>query len=422
MSDTTTNGVNLPAVQQMREQLPTLLQTHLPWMQEKHDRADELLESITPIKDDEELEDAIAKLAAVSKVYSAISEKRKQMTEITDAFKDIVMEYERPFNTDAKSKSKYIERRKYVEDYQQKKLDERRKQEADAAKRKELENHKVDLKAKMLENLSSMVVNAVKRVDAGSKEYFDAATLEDFDKKADAYKNNRPKLKQSEYDACFSNIPVKLEIVGTDWNISEFVKEVQQEQPFEIWNNSLVEALAPILNEWRARIPDLKKQKQDLADAAKKSQEEADALAAKQKAENDQQFNQRQQELDKVAEEHKTQIQEQANTEKIGNEFAAQAATQNMADGGSVKLVAKFTDPKTTPKALMSVMYHVFSSEKFQGIQKRDSKTKKLLFDDKGRPIYIDAIQWWLDQYVRDCNASVEGLQLFEDSKVTIRN
>lgn len=416
---TTTTGVNLPAVIQMREQLPALLQTHLPWMQEKHDRADELLESITPIKDDEELEDAIAKLAAVSKVYSAISEKRKQMTEITDAFKDIVMEYERPFNTDAKSKSKYIERRKYVEDYQQKKLDERRKQEADAAKRKELENHKVDLKAKMLENLSSMVVNAVKRVDAGSKEYFDAATLEDFDKKADAYKNNRPKLKQSEYDACFQ-VTFNFDLIKPD-AVALFVDDVKKEQPFEIWNNSLVEALAPILNEWRARIPDLKKQKQDLADAAKKSQEEADALAAKQKAENEQQFNQRQQQLDKVAEDQKAQIQEQANTDKVGNELAAQASTWGMTDAGAVKLVLKFTDPKLIPKALMGIIYHVMAHPDFGGIQKRDGK-KKLMVDDKGRPVYIDEVQKWIDFYLKNCNAQVEGTQVFEDSKVTIRS
>lgn len=413
----TTNTTTLPALIPMREQLPSLLEKNLPLLQKYKSRADQVLAELTEPTNDEEMEDFISSLAAVRDVYTRNSELRKQMTEITDAFKDIVMEYER--DLDPKSdKSKYSQKKKLLEQYQQKKLEQRRKEEQEIAKRKEIENHKVDLRAKMLENLSQMVIASVKRVDAGSKDYFETATIEDFDKKAEVYKTNKPKLKQADYDACFQ-VTFNFELVKPD-EFALYVNEVQKEETFEKWNAAFVEAISPIINEWRARIPDLKQQKLQLAEAKKKGDEDAQRLAEEQKKINDEQFQQRQQQLDQVAKEQQQHIQEGANLQKMSNEFAAQASAQQMDDVGGTRLVLKFTDPKLIPKALMNIIYHCMSHEKFPGIQRRD-KSKKLMVDDKNRPVYVDEVQAWIDFFLKNCNASIEGTQIFEDSKTIIR-
>lgn len=418
MESNTTTTTTLPALVPMREQLPSLLEKNMPLMEKFKTRADAVLNELTKPTNDEEMEDFISSLAAVRDVYNRNCELRKQMTEITDAFKDIVMEYER--DLDPKSdKSKYSQKKKLLEQYQQEKLEQRRKEEQEIAKKKEIENHKVDLRAKMLENLSQMVIASVKRVDSGSKDYFDTATVEDFDKKAEVYKTNKPKLKQQDYETCFNGMPNKDLMSQVDYG--RFVVEVQQEETFEKWNAAFIEAISPIINEWRARIPDLKQQKLQLAEAKKKGDEEAQRLAEEQKKINDEQFQQRQQQLDQVAKEQQQHIQEGANLQKMSNEFQAQASAQQMDDVGGVKLVAKFDDPAKTPKAFMGVLYHVFSHADFPGIQKRDPKTKKLMVDDKNRPVYVDHVQWWLDWYVKNCNANVDGLKVYEDSKVVVR-
>lgn len=423
MENTTTNGVNLPApVKEMRETLPALLEKSIPWMEAKHQAADDLLNTIPDvITSDEEAEDVTAKLAAVRSVGTALSERRMEMTKITDAFKDVLMAYERPF--DAKSdKSKYNQRRKILEAWQQKKLEERRKQEQEALKRKELENLKVDLRAKILQALNDNLIDTKKRADDYARNLFATLEVENFDTHAEAFKKQKPKLKIETYNKCFEP-PVDLQdktkqFFGSPEAFDMFLTELQKEETYDKWNNLIQEAVAPILNEWRAKIPELK---QECIAKSKASEEERLRLEEDRKKRDEEERQKKQKEIDQEAFIKSAQIQEDAQVGKMSNEFAAQATMQNMDEGGAVKLVAKFTDPKLTPKALISVIYHVFASEKFQGIQKRDSKTKKLLFDDKNRPVYIDAIQWWLDQYIKDCNAAVDGLQLFEDSKVTIR-
>lgn len=418
MEQPTTTTLPVP-VEKMKD-LPKLVESYIPLLVKWSKKADAALDQIGPIADDDDeaAENAVAILAAVRDVYNATMNKRKEMTEITDAFKDMVMEYERPFNPEAKAKSKYNEKRKFIEDFQQRKLDKKRAEETEALKKKEIENHKVDLRAKMLENLGQMLVNAVKRVDSGSKDYFDAATVDDFDKKAEAYKNNNPKLKQTEYEACFNGMPNKELISQVDY--AKFVVEVQQTETYEKWNTAFVEGVSPIINEWRARIPDLKQQKVALAEAAKKSTEDAARLAEEQKKKNDESFNQRQQQLDQAAEDNKKAVQEDASLQKMGNEFQAQAIMQNLEDAGGYKYVAKFSDPKLIPKAFMAVVIHCMQHPDFPGIQKRD-KSKKLMVDDKGRPVYVEEVQAWLDFFLKHVNADVEGLKIFEDAKVVVR-
>lgn len=413
----------LPApVQSMREQLPVLLERNLPLLEKWSKKADAALDQITTISSAEEAEEANAILAAVRDVYKASNEKRMEMTEITDAFKDIVMEFERPFNPDAKAKNKYNEKKKVLEAWHQSEHDRIMREKAEAAKRKDLENLKVDLKAKILENLNAMVVASIKRVDAGLKDYFDASTLDTFDERAETYKKQRPKLKQADYDGCFNLLP-NVGMISAE-ELGKWYDEIKSEQTYDIWNAAFVEAISPVINEWRAKIPDLKKQLQDVEELRKQDAAKADELKAKQQEEAAKAAETRQAQLDAAEAEQKAKIQEAAEQDKMSNSFAEQAATQTIGDAGKVKLIMKFTDPKLAPKGFLEIVYQVMAHSDFQSqfpvFQKRDAK-KKLMIDDKNRPVYIDSVQWWIDFWLANCDGNISGTTITEDAKITIR-
>ncbi len=410
----------LPAIQPVREQLPALLEKNLPLLEKRKANALAALDEITQITNDEEAEDAVAYLAAVREVYKANNEMRKVMTDMTDAFKDALMEYERDFNPDAKAKNKYNEKKKILEDYNQAKLDRVRAQQAEASKKKEVENFKVDLRSRILEALSNNVVETVKVADNYARTLFASLTLENFDKEAEKFKRAKPKLKIETYEKCFevpNDLMPKAKQLLSPGEFSTFVNEFKLEQTYDIWNTSVQESVAPVMNEWRARIPELK---EELVVKSKASEEEKIRLADERKKRDEQEQADRKVALDKAQEQQKAQIQSDAEVNKMSNNFAAQAAVQSMDDAGGVKLVLKFTEPALTPKALMAIIYHCFSHADFPGIQKRDAK-KKLVVDGKGRQEYIEAIQWWIDFYLKNCDAAVEGTQIFEDAKTIVR-
>jgi hypothetical protein len=418
MTEQTTT--NLPApVETIKEKLPVLLEKNLPLMEKWKGKADSALDSIVQVTNDDEREDANAVLAAVRDVYKATTDKRKEMTDITDAFKDVMMEYERPLDPKAGAKSKYNEKRRLIEEYDQQKLEKRRREETEAAKKKELENLKVDLKAKVLQALSDNVIDTMKKADDYARNLFATLEVDNFDVHAEQFKKQKPKLKKDTYDYCFqypSGFVRDYALMSAE-DYEKFITEIQQDETYDKWNESIQEAVAPILNEWRAKIPDLKA---ECIAKSKASEEDKKRLADERTKRDAEEQRQRQEQLDMVAKQKEEKIQEDASMNKMSNEFAAQAAIQGMEDVGGHKLTLKFTDPKKTPKAFMEILYHCFSHADFPGIQKRD-KTKKLVVDSQGRPEYIEAVQWWIDFFLKNCDAAIDGTQEFKDAKTTIR-
>jgi hypothetical protein len=426
---TTTLTVLPPQVTEM-QRLPQLLEKNIPILNKRKGKAHAALDEIPEkITSKDQAEEAIAILAAVRDVYNANKDMRMEMTNITDEFKDMVMEFERDFNPDAKAKSRYNEKRKVVEAWQQEEHDRVQREKQEAASRKELENLKVDYRAKMLENLTNMVINGTKKVDSGSKDYFEASVVDNFDARAEQYKSQKPKLKQSDYDAAFMR-PVdpigskNMELMSKEDYI-RYVVEVQQEETFDKWNTKFIESISPIINAWRARIHDLKKNLLEVEELRKKDVDAATALQETQKAEVQKQVETRQEQLDVFAQQNKEKIQEESDMQKMSNSFAEQGVVQQAGDAGKTKYVLKFIDPKLAPKGFLEIMYHVMASPEFQEaypvFQKRDAKTKKLLTDDKGRPVYIEAVQWWIDFFLDVSKADITGTKVDQDAKITVR-
>jgi hypothetical protein len=67
------------------------------------------------------------------------------------------------------------------------------------------------------------------------------------------------------------------------------------------------------------------------------------------------------------------------------------------------------------------MIYHVMASKKFVGIQKKDAKLGTPITDEKGNPEYIAAVQWWIDQFLKDVDADIPGTKVFKVAKTIIR-
>jgi len=404
----------LPQLQEIKS-ITTSIEEVLPKLKKGHDNSLAVLSEITAIDSDEAFESANTDLADVRTAFKKMQDMRMSITKKMDDAKDFLMSFEKPISNDAKANNEYNRVRKLMEAYQQKKLEGKRRADAEIVKRKDLENHKVDLKAKMLENLTTNVAETIKAADQYAKTLFDNLPLEIFDEEAGKFSKSKPKLKQDKYDNCFA-VAYRTDLL-TKEEFDAMVAELKQQEPYETWNSAVIEAVSPILNEWRAKIPDIKAEKEKIAAA---QGEEKIRLEAEAKAKSDLELQQRQQSIDQAAKDQKNEIAQAASMDKMSNEFASQAASQNLDDAGKVKLILKFKDPKTTPQALFAIMYHVFSHKDFPGIQKRD-KTKKLIFDDKGRPEYIEPVQWWIDFFMTNCDAHIENTVITEDAKITVR-
>ena len=170
-------------------------------------------------------------------------------------------------------------------------------------------------------------------------------------------------------------------------------------EPFEKWQEEIIKSATPIVNAWRAKIPQLKEDLIKLKNA--KDDDERKRLAAEQQAKAEEEAKRRNSEIQEQHLSTGMAIDSRAELDKLSNSFVEQAANQQMGSTGPTELVLKFVDPKLTPKALTTIIIQCLASPKFPGVQKRDKKTEKLVFDPHGNPEYIPAVQCRIDFFFK---------------------
>jgi hypothetical protein len=409
MSESTT----LPEISKI-ETIVEIAQKHLPRMMAGSEKAVLAMQVIQNIENEEQYENAENLLGRVKSAYEKINELRTEITGPLDEVKKYLMTFERPLGDD--KSSEYTRVRGIMTSYRQAELEKKKELEAKAAYKKHIDDHIVDLKSTVLKWLTDKVIEVAKRTDASSADYFNKSTLEDFDARAEQYMRMKPKMKQEDYDACFKIVYNPALIAEDEFNI--LIHDLKQEQTFDKWNEEVVKVSTPIVNEWRGKIPDLKKKLIELKNASDET--ERARIAAAQKEKEDQEAARRGANLDEQALSANREIESQAGLSKMENSFVEQAVVQQAGDGGPTKLVLKFKDAKDTPQALMTIIYHCLAHKEFPGIQKRDRKGN-LVVDDKGRPEYIDGVQQWINFFLAKCDADIAGTVVYEDSKITIR-
>jgi hypothetical protein len=405
--------------QQPQQTLPQLnteeLNTIIPKLRNSHDKALAVTSSFTEIPDgDEEAYEEVESLCLrLKKTYDDVS--HPLYRKLADRLEPILEEARgliSPFDYKTKTPNEYNRLRGLLSSYKQRELNKKKAVEEAAAKKRERDNQLVDLKTGILKSLNNMVTEKIRKAETGSQAYFDACTLENFDERAEQFKKMKPKLKEQDWEDCF--------IVGAEHKVThEWLNEIKQAESFDKYNDLVMAGATPIINAWRAKIPDLKQELVELSKVAA-DKEASEKLILEQKRKAQQEAARRQAEIDENAKKASQELDTQAGLDKMSNAFAEQATVQQAGDVGSVKYVLKFNDPKKTPQALATIIYHCMAHPDFPGIQKK-TKDKKPAIDDEGRPEYVDAVQWWINFFMTKCDASIDGTDVFEKAKIIIR-
>lgn len=387
------------------------IQKLYPKLQSARDKSITLLDQYTVIENDEQRQLLVDDLVFVRDTYGAMEGKRKGVTELMDEAKKLMMQPEKAVS------DKIDEKKKLIAVYDQAKIDAKKKVEEEARKKKEREDYKVEMTTQVMKRLSNLVVDRIQQVNDGTGKFFKETTLETYDDRAKMLNSMQVKLKPEAWADCFK-IGFMNSLLSMD-ELTEFIDKLKIEESFEKWNESAMKELAPVLNDWKGRLPKLKEDLLALKNA--KDETEKNKLVEQQKQADAAAEKQRQDQLNLFQKEQNLKIEEKQEVEMMGNSFQQQAEVQDVGPVGPVKLIGKFKDDKVWVKALCNMIYQSATNPKFPGIYKRDSKTKEIVMDEHGFPIYNDYAKPYVDFILRYGNVQVDGFEVKEISKTIIR-
>lgn len=387
------------------------VQRHVPRMAKGSMNAVAAMQAITVIESDEDKQKVNDVLVGVRNTYESIKKLREEITKPLDETKSSLMEFEKSLEPDG------IRLRNLISGYDQAKIDAKQKIEEEARIQKEKENHKVDIIARIKKNLADMIIERVRQVQSGSKSYFEACKLEDFDAKAKSFKSFKPVLKREEhYDKCF-NVEYDKNIISETEYAQIFV-DIRADEPYDKYDEAVKLVVIPVLNDWIGRIPDLKQKLIDVKNASDET--ERKRIIDEQNKKSEEEDKVRQDQITNMQQTSDENINREVAVDKMQNEFREQAMTQEVGDTGPVKLILKFKDEKPV-KALTEIMYHCFMSPKFPSIVKVDSKTKLPKMDENGFPVYADWADSLISFFLKNCDVNISGVEIKEIPKVIIR-
>lgn len=358
---------------------------------------------------EENLEEVKQLIVPVRGTYDKMVALRKSMTEQTDALKQFLMTPEKEVEAE-------MERlRSWVQKIEQLKINRNEEAIRIASLNRLREQSKAEIIAKIKLNVTEVIINRCSTVDKESLKFFSEVTdIAEFDKKADTYKSAKWRLKQEEYEKCFI---VSYNTNGlTPVEYKEVSDKLKEDMTYEKINAMYLEKANPILSNWKSKIPQIREEWQN---KFKAGIEERAMLEEESKKRNEVETLRQQEYLN----EQKTSMQASVQTEqvmaKVEADFTEQAVVQSLDKVGPTKKVLKFNSEKPVAE-LAEIIYHCFMHPKFPGIIKRD-KEKKPVLDEQGRMEYHDSVNFFIDFFVKNCDAEIKNTQIFSDSKVIIR-
>lgn len=375
----------------------------MTFLQVRRDAAVTDLQSITTITNEEEAEAANDTLVMAKKLYDQMSARRKAFTDpIKDAIA-IVMEYENAINYTAKSDNEYNRARKVLEDWNQAKLEAKKKAEYDAWLKAEQTKYKVEFKSKIKEQLEDMLTGVNKTLIDGMMNWEAGLTLENFDARVTALKGSQPALRKEHWEKCFRKWGQKPDVMAPAEE-EEYLKVLQDELTYEIYNERYQQIAAPLKNEYLAKVDVIKAH---LEEKAKASEAERKKIEAEKAKEAEAKRISEAKRLDEERKAKQQQIADEADIDKMQADFVQQATTQDL-EAPPKKLVGSFEDVRLWLKPLQACIAKVALSPKFKGILDKSGGPKK-------------EVQWWIDQYVACVGEPLEGLKLEEEAKTIVK-
>lgn len=372
------------------------------------------------LQDDQEREDLNIYLATIRERGLKMKAMRMELSKPLDDAVSGLIALEKPLLDD--KGSLYSQLKALITKFDQAKLEEKQRVEREAQERKTRDNARIEIKAQIIKNLTNYATTKAKNAETWAKAYFEQSTLENWDQRAEDYKRMRPSIKREEFDNLFLiNYADKMQAAKFT-QLGErdtWIEELKKVETYEKWNKEVLDTCTPVLNEWRAKIPDMKADRiriNNIKDENARLQAIADNRAKEEAEEK-----RRNSEIEQQAVSKSLQVDSNAQLDLLENAFTEQATVQGTDDVGPVKYVLKFDDIPRAYQPFATIIYHVFASNKFKGIQKRDPKLGTPIMDEDGQPEYIPQVQWWIDQYLKDVDSKVPGTTVKKKAKTIIR-
>lgn len=363
----------------------------------------------TPITNDEEKQAAIEKLTKVKAIVDKVDLLTKEVTEPIESFLDQVKAFKKAIDYANKTKdgNEYTRARAVVEKYDIDKAaaDAKIKAEAELLRQKNL--LKSEIKEGVGKRLIDMLSGQQKNIVDGMSRWEGALTLENIDASYERLANQKPSLKTDKWEACFNNnfmSPLKNAMLPAE--IIAYMEELKKEFPYEEFNKTYVEAVSPIINEYRAKQEQVRNR---LIEIKAAGESERIRLEEERKKELEAKAAEARKEIEAAAAEAHESVEHQKEMDKMNAEFTAQVQTQDL-EQGPMKKIASFESNDNFLKPLAEVIGACVLHPKFPGIMKKNGTD------------VIDAVQWWLDWYADHTEVkAIKGIIIKEVPKTIIR-
>lgn len=353
-------------------------------------------------------------LAAVKDMTVSVRDTQKSMqdarmlvTEKLDRLKEHLMGPEK------KAMDELNRMRKMLGDFENEKIRLNREATEKAEKERRRTQLIADTKAAIKVRITDMVFGKCSTIETEAAKFLTEGCkdIAEFDKRAKQFATAKWRIKQEDYDACF--------VMTGDLSPEDKTKlmfELKEEITYESMNAIYMEKAMPVLSHWMSKEKQLREEW--VAKFAAKDQAERDRLDRETKERQERETKQQQDDLEKQRLAAQATISSEQALNTIEADFTMQATVQGLDKTGPKKKVLKFTGPDTL-KPFVEIIFQVYANPKFTGIVKM--KDGKQVLDDKGRPEYIDPVQYFIDQFLKLCDAKIAGTRVDEDAKVIVR-
>lgn len=372
------------------------------FLQKRRDAAVADLQEIKTIDNDGQYAEAEETLSNAKRLYDQMVAKRKAFTDPIKEALSQIMAYENEINYTAKTDNEYNRARRVLEDYNQKKIEAKKVAEHEAWVRSEQIKYKAEFRAQVQQQLADMLAGKNRTVLYGMAEWEKALTLENIDANEAKIRNQNPTLKQADYDGCFRRWGNRPDVMAQATE-DEYLEELKKELTYAVYNERFQQIVAPIKNEYLAKIPAIKESLKKIAEA-----KEADKAALKKAAEvkREQEKNEA---LRLAAEKEKAETQAIQDTKDMGimeGDFTAQAMTADI-DAGPSKKVFYFANDKVWLKPFLQVVAKCAGHPEFKGIMAKDG--------------YVTEVKKWMDFYSSKVGEPMDGLKSDDVAKTIVR-
>lgn len=373
------------------------------------------LSKIQEIKTEEDDQYARDLLIKVRTTYEQRSGERLGITRDIDEIKSFLMVPEKLISTDPKDKNSEYNRVKFLRDG----FATEKKKKADAEmlalqKKQSVENEKTRIQAEIDRSVSNGMFSALKDVSDWAALQLSKTPLHQIGA-LEQQMNVQPNLKIELYDKWFnvaysSQLVSPIEYAGIQKAARDIHTYELTKQTFSLKATEILQSFIQTLPQRRQELEELQRLSEQNAAAAAALKQQQDEQALKQKEEQERLLQEKQQQ-------QLADIGRKEQDANMNNAFVAQIGIQSIAEQENTKItkIGTFSCREEDIVSVISeIFYYCMIHPKYKGIIKRDTKTKTLIHDENGRPVYLDWVEDMLDFYANNCEPKVNGVAISE--------